>query len=123
MTAFLAVLLPSGWMASSHRWLGLGDLPAVPIVDYLTRSIAALYGFHGVLFLIVAADPVKYRTIVAYIASMNVLFGAMMVAIDVHAGMPLYWTVSEGPPIAVIGIVIALLNRPSVRAGGAVQRV
>jgi hypothetical protein len=110
-TAFLAILLPVDWMASTHSWLGLGEFPRVPIVDYLARSVAALYGFHGVLLLLISGDPVRYRTIVAYTAVMNILFGVIMLAIDVHAGLPGLWTLFEGPPIVMLGIVIAFLNR------------
>lgn len=115
VTAFLAVLLPVDWMAGTHRWLGLGDFPRTPIVDYLARSIALLYGFHGVLVLIVSRDPVTYRTIVWYLAVMNTLFGVVILAIDVHAGLPAAWTLLEGPPVIAFGIIIGLLNRQSGR--------
>jgi hypothetical protein len=111
VTAFFAVFLPVEWMASWHASLGLGEFPRDPIVQYLARSVAALYGFHGVLILLVSTDPDKYRSIVSYIAAMNVLFGSMVMAIDLHAGMPAYWTFGEGPPIIVFGIVIGILNR------------
>jgi len=114
VTAFLAIFLPVDWMASAHRWLGLGEFPRTPVVDYLARSVAALYGFHGVLLLLVSGDPLRYRKIVSYVAVMNALFGLIVLAIDVHAGMPTVWTLLEGPPIVMLGIVIALLNR-SVR--------
>jgi hypothetical protein len=110
-TAFLAIFLPVEWMASTHRWLGLGEFPRTPVVDYLARSVAALYGFHGVLLLIVSRDPIRYRGIVSYVAIMNILFGLIVLAIDIHAGLPLAWTVVEGPPIFLFGIVLALLNR------------
>jgi len=109
--AFLAIFLPGDWMASTHAWLGMGEFPRMPVVEYLARSIAALYGFHGVLLLIVASDPLKYRTIVTYIAAVNLLFGILVTAIDLHAGMPTEWTLFEGPPIAALGIVLAWLNR------------
>jgi hypothetical protein len=115
VTAFLAVLLPVDWMAATHRWLGLGDFPRAPIVDYLARSIALLYGFHGVLVLIVSRDPVRYRTIVWYLAVMNTLFGAIVLAIDIQAGLPVMWRLLEGPPVIAFGIVIGLLNRQSGR--------
>jgi hypothetical protein len=116
--AFLAMFLPVEWMASTHRWLGLGEFPRAPVVDYLARSIAALYGFHGVLNLLASSDPVKHRAIVWFIAGMNMLFGLMMIVIDLNAGMPTFWTLGEGPPIIAFGIVIGLLNRSSsVRAG------
>ena len=110
ITAFLTILLPVEWMASTHRWLGLGEFPRAPVVEYLARSIAALYGFHGVLLLIVSTNPVKYRAIVWFIAVMNVAFGLIVMAIDVQAGMPAWWTLGEGPPIIAFGIVMAILN-------------
>ena len=112
ITAFLAIFLPVEWMASTHHALGMGDFPRAPVVDYLARSVAALYGFHGVLVLIVSGDPVKYRSIVSYIGIMNVVFGIILLGIDLHAGLPMLWTVLEGPPVVIIGIVVTALNRP-----------
>lgn len=111
VTAFFAILLPVEWMAAFHQGLGLGEFPRAPVVVYLARSAAALYGFHGVLILLVSTDPVKYQAIVLYIAAMNVLFGIIVFAIDLHAGMPAYWIFGEGPPITAFGIVIAWLVR------------
>jgi hypothetical protein len=111
VTAFLAMLLPQDWMAATHEWLGLGVFPRAPVVDYLARSVAALYGFHGVLLLIIARDPSRYRTIVRFVGWMNVVFGAMMIVVDLHAGMPLYWTVAEGPPIVAFGAIVLYLTR------------
>ena len=78
LIAFLAMCLPVEWMASTHRWLGLGEFPRAPIVVYLARSVAALYGFHGVLVLLVSSDPLRYRNVVWYLAVVNVLFGLMI---------------------------------------------
>ena len=115
VTAFATMFLPVEWMAATHRWLGLGELPRAPVVDYLARSIAALYGFHGVLLLLVARDPVRYKPIVTYIAALNVIFGAALIGIDVHAGMPAWWTFGEGPPIIAFGVVVAYLNSTAAR--------
>ena len=109
--AFLAVFLPVEWMAATHQWLGLGEFPRAPIVDYLARSIAALYGFHGVLLFIIARDPARYRTIVQYAGVMNIVFGLLLTGIDVNAGMPAYWTLAEGPPIIGFGLVVLYLSR------------
>ncbi len=111
ISAFLAMFLPTDWMASTHERLGLGEFPRSPLVEYLTRSVAALYGFHGALLLLISRDPVKYRTIVQFVAVMNVAFGVMMLLIDLHAGMPWWWTLGEGPPLIVFGVVIGYLNR------------
>ena len=121
--AFLAILLPVDWMASTHRAIGLGEFPRAPVVDYLARSVAALYGFHGLLQLLVSTDIVRYRPIVWFIAALNVTFGLMIVAIDLHAGMPLFWTLWEGPSIIAFGVVLAVLMRsvpaPRLRSGQA----
>ena len=111
VTAFFAVLLPPGWMAASHAWLGLGEFPRAPVVDYLARSAAALYGFHGLLVLLVSTDPVRHRTFVSFVAFVNITFGFIVLAIDLFAGMPWWWTAGEGPLVIAFGTVIALLNR------------
>jgi hypothetical protein len=113
--AFLTVPLPVESMVSTHRWLGLGDLPQAPVVEYLARSVAAFYGFHGVLLFLLSTDVVRYAPIINYIAVMNVLLGLMLVAIDAHAGLPVWWIVSEGPPVVLTGIAIGLLNRAVAR--------
>jgi hypothetical protein len=109
-SAFLAVFLPVDWMASTHRWLGLGEFPRAPIVDYLARSVAAFYGFHGVLLFLISTDVVRFRPLVWYVAVMNVLLGVTLLAIDVHAGLPAYWIALEGPPVIVIGLLVAFFN-------------
>ena len=117
LTAFLAMVMPFAWMQATHEWLGLGVFPETPIVEYLARSIAALYGFHGALLMVISRDPVRHRAVIWFVAAMNTLFGAMLVAIDYDAGLPARWTLLEGPPIVAFGIVIAFLNRstPSPR--------
>src|SRR5688572_3639598 len=77
--AFLAMFLPVDWMAATHRWLGLGEFPRAAIVDYLTRSISALFGFQGVLLLLVSRNPAQHRSIVQYIGWMYVLSGPIAV--------------------------------------------
>ena len=109
--AFPTVLLPVDWMASTHEALGLGPFPRSVIVEYLARSIALLYGLHGILLLIVARDPTRYREIVTYLACFNITFGLLMLIIDLKTGMPWFWTVGEGPGIAAVGVMIAVLNR------------
>ena len=109
--AFLAMLLPVDWMASTHRWLGLGEFPRAPIVDYLARSVSSLYGFHGVLVLLVSRDVVRYRSIVLYLGWMYILAGVFAVVIDLYAPLPWYWTAVEGPSTLVSGALILYLSR------------
>jgi len=111
VTAFFAMIMPTDWMAATHEWLGLGEFPRLPLVDYLTRSVAAIYGFHGVLLFVLSTDPVKYLRVVRVLAWMNIVFGVSLLFIDLHAGLPMWWTLMEGPPVAVLGIVMVRLCR------------
>lgn len=117
LCAFPMMLLPVEWMAVTHRWLGLGEFPASPLVDYLTRSISFLYGFHGGLLLVVANDVRRYRGVLVYIVVTGIAFGACIIAIDRHAGLPSYWTHGEGPIIIAAAVVIGLLLRAVPRHG------
>jgi hypothetical protein len=109
--AFLAMLLPVEWMAATHRWLGLGEFPQAPIVDYLARSVSSLYGFHGVLVLIVARDPARYLAIVRYLGVMYIVGGVLAIVFDAYAPLPWYWTIVEGPSTIVSGALILYLSR------------
>ena len=111
LAAFFAMVMPAAWMASAHHALGFGDWPETPVFEYLARSIAALYGFHGGLLLLIAGDPARHVAIVKYMAFTYVAFGLIMLAIDLDAGMPTWWTLAEGPPIAMTGVLMAVLAR------------
>lgn len=117
LTAFLAAVMPTRWMESTHEWLGMGEFPASPLTDYLARSVAVMYGFHGVLIGLVAFDVRRYRLLVVFVAWMEVLLGVMLTGIDLHAGMPVWWTLAEGPPVLLTGLAVAYLVRsvPRVR--------
>ena len=111
LLALAAVFLPIAWMAAIHAWLGLGDFPESPLVDYLTRSISALYAIHGGLLLLVSCDVRRHAAVVVYLAVTGIGFGLLMIGVDLHAGMPLRWTIGEGPPVMILGIVILYLLR------------
>ena len=106
LTALGAVVMPFGWMNSIHRQVGLGELPNVPIVGYLTRSISAFYALHGALLVFLASDVRRYLPVVRFLAVAGAVFGAMMLAIDCVVEMPLSWTVAEGPYVIVLSAVV-----------------
>lgn len=106
LLALPAMFLPTSWMAATHASLGLGEFPASPLVDYLTRSIAALYAMHGALYLVLARDIRRLRPVLALVTWMNIAFGAAMVLIGRHAGLPWYWIAFEGPPLAPMRLAI-----------------
>jgi hypothetical protein len=109
-SAFFAMVMPTEWMASTHERLGLGEFSRAPVVEYLARSVAALYGFHGILLFVVARDPVRLRPIVVYLGCFNMVFGALLIAIGLEAGLPSWWIAGEGPSIIVVGLLILLLR-------------
>lgn len=111
VSAFFAIFLPVHWMAATHEWLGLGVFPASPLVDYLSRSASLLYAWHGGLLLVASFDIRRYRPILLYLGIVTALGGLILLGIDLHAGMPVYWTLCEGPPVALLGCLMVWLVR------------
>jgi hypothetical protein len=109
--AIVPVFMPHAWMEVCHDWLGLGTLPETPIIVYLTRSLSAMYAFHAGLLWIASRDVRRYAAMITYIALAVVVFGAVMVWIDVRAGLPLYWIAGEGPFTIGMGLAILILQR------------
>ena len=96
--ALVPVFMPLSWMVATHRWLGLGEMPTAPVVEYLARSLSAFYAFFGGLCLVVAADLERYRPLIRFLGVAFVLFGIVFTGVDLSAGMPWWWTAIEGPP-------------------------
>ena len=65
--ALVAVFLPVSWMAATHRWLGLGEMPTGPVVEYLARSLPVFYAVMGSLCLVLATDLERYRPLVRFL--------------------------------------------------------
>lgn len=116
LSAALFVLLPTAWMARTHAAFGLGAFPDAPLTQYLTRSIAALYAIHGALVLLAASDVRRYLGFVRLIGATDMAFGLAMLGIDLHAGMPRWWTLIEGPPIFLTGALVFVLAGRLARA-------
>ncbi len=109
--ALVAVLMPMSWMVSTHRWLGLGEMPSDPVVEYLARCVSVFYALVGVLCLGLAADPQRYRPLVVLLGVLVAVFGIVLIGIDLVAHMPCWWALSEGPTAIVFGILMAVLAR------------
>ena len=112
LTALGAVVMPYDWMNVIHQQQGLGQLPHVPIVGYLTRSVSAMYALHGALLLFIATDVRRYLPVLRFLAFAGILFGAVMLGIDYFVGMPVPWMVGEGPSVVVFsGVILWLTGR------------
>ena len=110
--ALVAVFMPLSWMAATHRWLGLGEMPTAPVVDYLARSLSAFYAFIGALCLVVAADLERYRPLVRFLGVAFALMSLVLLGVDLAVGMPWWWSASEGPGGVVLGTLMFILARP-----------
>src|SRR6478672_6561795 len=109
--ALVAVFMPLSWMAATHRWLGLGEMPTSPIVEYLARSLSAFYFFFGAVCLLAASDLERYRPLARLLGLGFLLMGAIFTWVDVSAEMPWWWSVFEGPPQISLGAGILFLTR------------
>lgn len=118
-SAVFAVFLPDSWMAAIHRQLGLGDYPAAPLTSYLTRSLSALYAFHGGLLLALSSDVRRFRPLLRFFAWATLVMGLVQIAIDYHAAMPTWWLLTEGPWVVLVGcLLLALTGRAAERESG-----
>ncbi len=106
LLALAAVFFPQAWMAAINRAVGLGELPDSAVVGYLTRSLSALYAFHGALVLYVSLDVRRWLPLIICMAAVGMVFGIFMLSLDIVLGMPPAWTVGEGPFIFVLGAAI-----------------
>ena len=109
LLALAAVFLPYDWMNALHGALGLGTLPNTPIVQYLTRSVSLLYATVGALYWFVSKDVHRYLPVIRFLGWSKLAFGAVVLVIDPLVGMPLVWTLSEGPVLLVYGVVVLWL--------------
>jgi hypothetical protein len=109
--AVVPVFMPHRWMDECHRWLGLGELPELPVIVYLTRSLSAVYVFHAGVLWIVAGDVRRYAALVTYLAAAFFTFGVVTLWIDIHAGLPWPWIAVEGPLGMVFGLATLILQR------------
>jgi hypothetical protein len=123
LLAIPAVFLPTDWMASIHDALGLGEMPRGPLVEYLTRSVSALYALHGALFLLISTDVRRYRPVALLLGAGDMVFGSFVFGIGLWSGLPAHWLWSEGPPTVLTGVLILWLAKrvPAMapREGGA----
>ncbi|MCH7687985.1 MAG: hypothetical protein IH899_15115 [Planctomycetes bacterium] len=109
--AIPAIFLPYSWMNAIHEYMGLGELPDAPIVSYLARSLSAFYAIVSTITLFVSFDIRRYRSFVKLWAIIVIVTGFVLLGIDVTAGMLMSWTLGEGPPTIVVGLVVLWLQR------------
>jgi hypothetical protein len=111
LLALPAVFMPKSWMASTHELLGLGEFPDAPIVQNLARSVSGFYALFGGVCLVLATDLDRYRALIRFLGIAVTVFGVILIGVDVAAGMPVWWTLSEGLSTIVIGVLMVVFSR------------
>jgi len=113
LLAVFAVVMPYSWMNAIHQRLGMGKLPSEPIVGYLARSTSAFYALLGALLWVVSSDLVRHRPVLRFLGVAIILFGGMLLIVDFVEGMPLWWSLWEGPIDITFGALILAFGQRS----------
>jgi hypothetical protein len=111
LLAAVAVVLPTEWHAAIHAELDLGNWPDAPIAAYLARSASWMYALCGALLLYLSGDVPRYRALIRFLCVCGVVTGAVLVGIDLAVGMPVWWTLTEGPGCAALAVVTWWLEK------------
>ena len=111
------IFLPHAWHGAAHERLGFGPYPAGPIIDYLARSVSAMYTLSGVFCWLVSFDVRRHATVIIFLGASSMAWGVLLTVVDFQLGLPWWWLLGEGPPAIVLGIVLIVLEmrvRPTV---------
>lgn len=108
--ALVFVFCPTNWMDSIHQILGLGPLPAGPIVEYLARTESALYAFLGLLLLFLSTDTTRYQPLIRWMAWITIPISIGVTWLDIKLALPMFWIVGEGPFTLLLGMILLFLT-------------
>ena len=109
LVALVFGVAPRAWMEEIHTWLGLGVFPDTPIVWYLARSTSAFYAMMGGLYWLASYDMGRQRRLLLFLGWWTLVLGVMLCGIDLWVGLPLSWTLSEGPMVILMGVAMLYL--------------
>ena len=76
------------------------------------RSLSLFYALIGGLLVIISMDVERHRAIIRYMGWGSLIAGVLMTGIGLHAGIPTWWVIHEGPAAAGIGVAVLWLQRP-----------
>ncbi len=110
LLALVPVIVPMPWLIRSAKLMNL-ELDAAPLTNYLARQLSLWYALFGGLLLFLARDIQRYRPLLHALGYLLFCFGATLLAIDYTAGMPLWWTVIEGPRVMVASAILIWLAK------------
>jgi hypothetical protein len=115
VVALVFVFCPKNWIDSIHQSLGVGPLPAVPIIEYLARTESALYAFLGLMLFFLSFDISRYQPLIRFMAWITIPFSIGVTILDAKLQLPLFWTATEGPFTLLLAALLLFLtnSRPS----------
>lgn len=112
LSALGAILIPHEWMDRIHRAIGLGDLPDLPMVAYLARSLSLFYAWLGAVAFYASFDIERHLGLIRFFATTGLTVGVIQTGIDLSAPLPGWWTLAEGGFLfGYFGILLGLARR------------
>ncbi len=111
MLAVVPMVMPTDWMEAVNDSMGLGPFHRSPLMEYLTRSLSAIYALLGTLTLYLGLNVRRYLSLIVVVGWLTVILGAALTVIDFAVGMPASWSWGEGPPTILIGWAFVWLAR------------
>ena len=120
MLAIVAVFMPLSWMASVHESIGMGKMPEGPIVEYLARSLSALYALLGCWIFYLSGRVPEQLGFVRLFGCLLAVFGVVLGWVGLQSSMPVTWVLLEGPPAILLGLWILYCcrdNGPDASSG------
>lgn len=110
-TAAIPMVMPFAWMQAVNDSLGLEPLVRTPLVEYLTRSLSAVYALLGVFTIYLGLEVRRYRELIIFVGWLTGVLGVALTGIDFAVGMPASWTWGEGPPTVLCAAAMIWLAR------------
>ncbi len=110
-SALAAVVLPHAWMDGIHQRIGLGELPDLPMVAYLSRSLSLFYAWLGLLVFWISFDVDRHFRWIRFFARTGIAVAIAQTAIDFFAPVPPWWLIAEGGFLFTYFGVLAWLTR------------
>lgn len=108
--AFISVFMPRSWMVAGHTFLGLGEFPDGPLIDFMIRQSSYVYGIQGVLMWILSFDPKRFLPIIMYIGISFTIAGPIFLWINTTSALPFYITLMDSGSVFCFGIILLWLS-------------
>lgn len=108
--AFVAAVMPAGWIVEITDELNLEPFPDTPLAFYLARHLSLLYGFVGIGLIVISYQIKRYRDLVGYLAWGVIAFGVLQCWIDHQSAMPVWWTAGESVSTIIGGLIMMWLH-------------